>query len=317
MSNKSNDEGRAYEYITLITLGKEISKLRVAEIEKNSSFFAAQNAYNSISSSQQNNLKKAAEAMIPTIFELEPLIVEDGDDMLTLLIQQDEKGEEGDVRDILIIRRSLQWEIGLSMKHNHFAAKHSRLSPKIDFGEKWYGYPCSDSYKSRIKSIFNLVHNYKLKGYKWSEMPHKENDVYIPLLQAFKEEVLSSYSLHHDIPSRLVEYLLGKFDFYKVVGIDRQHLTEVQAYNLHGDLNHPSSEKKSKIIVPISELPTRIVELDFKPGSDNTLELYLDRGWQFSFRIHNASTYVEESLKFDIQIIGMPTTIITINCQWR
>ena len=43
----------------------------------------------------------------------------------------------------------------------------------------------------------------------------------------------------------------------------------------------------------------------------------MDEGWQFTFRIHNASTLVEPSLKFDIQIVGMPTAIITINCIWE
>ena len=62
---------------------------------------------------------------------------------------------------------------------------------------------------------------------------------------------------------------------------------------------------------------TRIVSLEYKPDSKNTLELYLDGGWQFCFRIHNASTKVESSLKFDIQIIGMPTTIISIDCRWK
>ena len=33
---------------------------------------------------------------------------------------------------------------------------------------------------------------------------------------------------------------------------------------------------------------TRIVSLEYKPDSKNTLELYLDGGWQFSFKIHNA-----------------------------
>ncbi|WP_425592252.1 HaeIII family restriction endonuclease [Eggerthia catenaformis] len=33
--------------------------------------------------------------------------------------------------------------------------------------------------------------------------------------------------------------------------------------------------------------------------------------------MHNASTKVESSLKFDIQIIGMPTTIISIDCRWK
>ena len=56
---------------------------------------------------------------------------------------------------------------------------------------------------------------------------------------------------------------------------------------------------------------------DFVPGKTNTVELYMDGGWQFSFRIHNAETYVKASLKFDIQIVGMPAAIITINCNWR
>lgn len=60
-------------------------------------------------------------------------------------------------------------------------------------------------------------------------------------------------------------------------------------------------------------LPTKIVAFDFRTNSTNTLEMYLDNGWQFSFRIHNASTKAEASLKFDIQIIGMPASIITIN----
>ena len=47
------------------------------------------------------------------------------------------------------------------------------------------------------------------------------------------------------------------------------------------------------------------------------MNIYLDEGWQFSFRIHNASTYVENSLKFDIQIVWMPTSIISIESKWN
>ena len=69
--------------------------------------------------------------------------------------------------------------------------------------------------------------------------------------------------------------------------------------------------------IPIASLPTRIVSLDFVPNKANTVELYMDGGWQFSFRIHNAEKKVVPSLKFDSQIVGMPTTIITINCLWK
>ena len=68
------------------------------------------------------------------------LILEcDGDDDIVVLsINKDSDAEFGDVRDIVITRASIRWDVGLSMKHNHFAAKHSRLSSKIDFGTKWY-----------------------------------------------------------------------------------------------------------------------------------------------------------------------------------
>ncbi|MDO4618677.1 MAG: HaeIII family restriction endonuclease, partial [Clostridia bacterium] len=313
----SNNQGRAYEYICLITLEKEIKKMRSVEIEINSSYQAALSAWESIDEGLRNTLKDSAVAAIESIFELEPLIVEDGTDMLTLSIQTDSKGEEGDVRDILIIRRNIHWEIGLSVKHNHFAVKHSRLSKGIDFGQKWFGVKCSDDYWKAISPIFTYLEEEKAKHTKWRELPSKENDVYIPLLTAFMNELKRSYKEHTDIPAKLVEYLLGKFDFYKVISIDKRRTTQIQTFNLRGTLNKASKTEKPKTIVPISNLPTRIVSLEMKPDSNNTVELYMDNGWQFSFRIHNAETNVIPSLKFDIQIIGMPTTIISINCLWK
>lgn len=72
------------------------------------------------------------------------MILDDGLDELELKIQSDDKGKEGNVRDVLIIRRGIEWEIGLSVKHNHFAVKHSRLSKNLDFGKKWYGIEYSE-----------------------------------------------------------------------------------------------------------------------------------------------------------------------------
>lgn len=318
MSNKSNNQGRAYEFSYLITLFEEISKKRPARIEENSSYFSAERAWNTLTDSEKTIYKVSALAGVNTILDLEPLILDDGDDELELKIQSDDKGKEGDVRDVLIIRRGIEWEIGLSVKHNHFAVKHSRLSKKLDFGEKWYGVACSQNYWNDIKPIFDYLENEKEQGVKWSDLPNKEDDVYVPLLNAFKGELERQNSLHgKEIPKLMVEYLLGEFDFYKVIGIDSKRITQIQSYNLRGTLNRQGNSRKRSIELPISALPTRIVSLDYKPESKNTLELYLDGGWQFSFRIHNASTKVETSLKFDIQIIGMPTTIISINCKWR
>ena len=78
-----------------------------------------------------------------------------------------------------------------------------------------------------------------------------------------------------------------------------------------------TKNKVSAITVPIVKLPTRLVALEFKPNSDNTVEMYLDNGWQLSFRIHNASTKVEPSLKFDVQFISMPIEVLNIECKWN
>lgn len=316
MSDHSNNQGRAYEYICLLTLYEEISAIRKTEIKINSAYHAAENAWLSMSDTFKAILTQSAKATVSTIFEMEPMIIENSDDVLTLHIQTDNEGKEGDVRDIVIARQDVKWEIGLSLKHNHFAVKHSRLAKGLDFGKKWFGIECSESYWNDIKPIFDYLSQQKAENKSWKELPSKDKTVYVPLLQAFMNELKRSNSLDSSVPKKMVEYLLGEFDFYKVISIDSKRITRIQSYNMHGQLNCSSKTIKPRIHIPLVCLPTRIVNLEFKPNSTNTVELYMDGGWQFSFRIHNASTKVETSLKFDIQIVGMPTTIITINCSW-
>jgi hypothetical protein len=284
------------------------------EVIKNSSFSAAQRAWESLSENQQMTYLASATAAINTLLGLEPIILEYKSDKLELQLQPDNKGKEGDVRDILIIRCGLQWEIGLSVKHNHFAVKHSRLSKGLDFGKKWFGIDCSQEYWNDIEPIFSYLQDEKKKGLNWSDLPAKEQDVYVPLLNAFMNELRRSNDICDEVPTKMVEYLLGQFDFYKVIG--RKRITQIQTFNLRGTLNQAGKKTKPTQTIPVANLPTRIVEIGFKPGSTNTVELYLDGGWQFSFRIHNASTKVEASLKFDVQIVGVPVEIIGINCRW-
>lgn len=317
MSVQSNNQGRAYEYVFINTLFEEINKIRPVTIEETSALFASRHAWEFVSQEFKNLLKSSTLSAVYTIFDMEPLILEYNNDVLLLKIQTDNQGKEGDVRDIIILRKDIQWEIGLSIKHNHFAVKHSRIAEKLDFGKKWFDIPCSKNYWDSITPVFDYLKQQKLQNKNWSDLNNKNDDVYVPILKAFISEIQQSNSLDNSVPKKMVEYLLGEFDFYKVISVDRKKLTQIQTYNLHGTLNKPSKNLKPKITIPIANLPTRIVNIGFKPNSKNTVELYLDNGWQFSFRIHNASTKVETSLKFDIQIIGMPTTIISINCSWK
>lgn len=316
VNRKSNDQGRAYEYAWINTLYEVLSEVRPTVIEENSSLSANFKSWKSLNDDIKDIYKTSASAAVETILELEPKLTE-GKDNLVLRFQKDESGIKGDVRDIVVDRESDNWEIGLSLKHNHEAIKHSRLSKKLDFGKEWFNLSCSDEYWRDIKPIFDNLTEKKAKKIKWSEIEDKENNVYVPLLNAFIKEIKNASTKDSGVPRKMVEYLIGINDYYKIVSQDSKRLTLIHTFNMHGHLNKKSTTKVSAITVPILELPSRLVAIEFKPNSNNTVEMYLDKGWQLSFRIHNASTIVEPSLKFDIQFVGMPPSVLNIECKWN
>lgn len=112
MSKESNNNGRAYEYICLMTLFNDISKNCKVRIIENSSFASSKKAWNSIEKNMQNLLEISAKTASKKLFELEPIILDDSnaDDILGLKIQSDENGIIGDVRDIVIFRDRIGWE---------------------------------------------------------------------------------------------------------------------------------------------------------------------------------------------------------------
>ncbi|WP_104640084.1 HaeIII family restriction endonuclease [Helicobacter bizzozeronii] len=316
MSANSNNYGRALEYAYIVVLEQEISQIKPVEIVKNSSLSAAKKAFDGFDKETQASFKQSARAGALKIFEAEPRIVEETKSLLSLSLQKDSKGENGDVRDLLIVREDILWELGISIKRNHMALKHSRISPSIDFGQKWFNLPCSKTYWDTVLPIFQKLESYEIAKTKWRDVPNKFIEIYVPLLEAVMAEILM-HKNDKNIAKNITEYFIGKFDFYKSISLDGKKITQIQAYNLHKTLNQPSQQSKPKIIVPPLDFPTRIIGLDFKPNSQTTLELYLDKGWSFSMRLHSAETYVKTSLKFDIQAIGLPTTLLIICAEWQ
>lgn len=317
VSTKSNDQGRAYEYAWIKTLYNALYALRKTRIIENSSLAANERAWSIMDEEMKEIFMISANAAIDTLLEMEPRLTEENEDELTLEFQKDGAGVKGDVRDIVIKRKDIQWEIGLSIKHNHDAIKHSRLSHKLDFGREWFDIPCSDDYWDAVNPIFDMLRQEKEHGTRWSEIGSKEQKVYIPLLKAFMDEVNRAYKKDKTVARKMIQYLVGVADYYKIVSKDSKRLTVIHTFNMYDTLNKQSKVKVSAMPVPIVELPTRIVALEFKPSSANTVEMYLDNGWQLSFRIHSAKSTVEPSLKFDIQFIGMPTSVLNIECKWN
>ncbi|GAA8905416.1 hypothetical protein BTM207_03310 [Helicobacter pylori] len=305
MSDKSNNQGRAYEYAWCLALEQKLSVFKKVIVDKQNGFNACYRAYESLEKSLQERYLESAKQGVLLLLDCEPLLSEvigSSQNGITLSLQKDKLGEIGDVRDILIYFD--RFCIGLSIKHNHDALKHSRLSKDLDFGGKWLGVGVSQNYKDTIKPLFEKLENAKKEGMLWRDFPNKEQEIYAPLLQAFKKEVLRiDKNKKNKVPQKMVEYLLGKYDFYKAILLEREQKTKLEAYHFNNTLNR-SVKNKPKRIIPLSKLPTRMIYFDFKPKSFNTLELVLDEGWSFSLRIHNASSRVEPSLKFDIKLLS-------------
>ncbi|GAA9112624.1 hypothetical protein HpHA162_08930 [Helicobacter pylori] len=310
MSDKSNHQGRAYEYAWCLALEQKLSVFKKVIVDKQNGFNACYRAYESLEKSLQERYLESAKQGVLLLLDCEPLLSEvigSSQNGITLSLQKDKLGEIGDVRDILIYFD--RFCIGLSIKHNHDAIKHSRLSKNLDFGEKWLGVGVSQNYKDTIKPLFERLENAKKEGMLWRDFPNKEQEIYAPLLQAFKKEVLRiDENKKNKVPQKMVEYLLGKYDFYKAILLEREQKTKLETYHFNNTLNR-SVKNKPKRIIPLSKLPTRMIYFDFKPKSFNTLELVLNEEWSFSLRIHNASSKVEPSLKFDIKLLSKPESV--------
>lgn len=257
-----------------------------------------------------------AEAAVRIIDRLEPRLSDIKNEML-IGLQPDSAGITGDVRDVLCIR-SDGWEIGLSCKHNHQAVKHSRLSDTIDFGREWFGKSCSLEYFESVNDVFlplrKIRDESKANGAPatWDVLGDKEANCYGPVLEAFMKELKRlDVAYPGEIPGLLIRYLIGTNDFYKIIMNDQRRFTMIESVNINGTLNKKNGKKRALIDVPVLKLPTRFYEIGFKTGSKNTIVVVCDNGWNVSMRIHNASSKIEPSLKFDVQLMAMPSSILT------
>lgn len=318
MALSNTEYGKAYEYACLSSIKEHLSNKTsgAITIQESDAYHTAQSAFaKAEAEGLADKLVQAANAAARVIIRLEPQL-EHGNGSLVLVIQTDAQGIAGDVRDVVCIRGANGWEIGISCKHNHHAVKHSRLSATIDFGQEWLGMPCSRQYFDVVVPLFNELRDVRATAIEkgdalplWNDIPDKVERYYVPVLNAFLTELKRLADSNPDVPSKLIEYLLGRYDFYKVITDDRHKTTRVEAINIAGTLNKPANGHRSIVDVAKLKLPTRFYHMGFVPGSDNKVEIVCDEGWTLTMRIHNASSKVEPSLKFDVQLVSLPSSI--------
>ncbi len=302
--------GKSFEYALLVQFEEKLKDKTNLEVIKNSSFEIAKGCFENVSKTEKSDYLLTASFAVNFLMDIEPRLTNDigKDDILQLEILSDQHGKSGDVRDVLAIRLLQKWEIGVSAKNNHHAVKHSRLSSNINFGEKWLGIKTSKEYFETVTPIFNNLEKIRKESgakKKWSELDDYHSSIYIPILKAFIKELKKLYKKDSKkVASNLVAYLVGNKDFYKV--IKSKNSVEIHAYNLNGTLNLPFDDILPKYKTPKVPLPTEIIDICFKTDSQTTAIVTMNNDWTLSFRIHNASSRVESSLKFDINLLKSP-----------
>ncbi len=214
-------------------------------------------------------------------------------DAVLIQLQPGTAGQQGDVRDVLI--RLQNGDIGISAKSQSDEIRSPRLSDTIDFGLAWAGYPVSDEYWRAICPVFDHLKKLREQGARFRDITNKSNTIYLPVLAAFEDEFrrLCEANGSHFI-ERVFRYIIGTHDFYKVVR--RRDYVLIQSFNLRGTLGWGRRWS----------IPNRIELIQRRRGSTNTLLVSFEGGSQLSFRLHNATSRVEPSLKFSVKFVGLP-----------
>ena len=152
--------GKAFEYALANAYAVFVGdKGKNVSFVENDAFRQAMAYYNEFSDDEKTKFDVAANQTIDTMVRIEPGILaqKNDDDILHIMLNSDSEGEDGDVRDVVMSRTKPSWEIGFSAKNNNDAVKHSRLSNVLDFGKKWVGVECSDTYWKEINPIFEYL----------------------------------------------------------------------------------------------------------------------------------------------------------------
>lgn len=279
--------GKGFEY----GIAYQLKEIAQAELIENSSLKVALSYYQQCDGKEQRKIMRAAEEIVAFLAKHESRIKQH---KCEVKIQSDQEGGKGDVRDIII--KTPDGEVGISAKNRHFGVKNPRLSEKIDFGQKWIGHNVSKAYWDTVVPLFREMRS--RSNQLWRDLPDKEDRFYVPILRAFNRELQRIYDIDRDnVPKNLLHYLLGYYDFYKVAKTNGK--ARVQSFNINGKLKWGKKLSLPSTIENIRDIT-------------KTTTLYsFDKGWQISFRIHNAESKITPSLKFDVQLVGLPSTLST------
>jgi hypothetical protein len=304
--------GNAFEYACVVALDKVISNYQSVTVVRDQRMVDCQDSFNTFSVENRNIMIKAAKSGISTILDYEPYLLESNPNGVEIQLNPMRTGKKGDVRDILIAHRETNWEIGISAKHNHHAVKHQRLSPNIDFGQLWFNIDTPGVYFDSLNETWLYLREQKEYGTLWSDID--KTKIYRTVLESFCNALETMNRSNYFLAARFLEYLLGRHDFYKVIVLTKEQQTIVRPFNIHNTLHKKSINGINSRSKSTMKLPKQILRIEMV--DDANVIVYFDKGWTVKMRIHNASSVVEPSLKFDVQLEGVPDTMNNAISTW-
>jgi len=285
--------GKAFEW----SMARELSNALGVDILPDISAENAEECFGLIGRALRERFEMAADRAVSHVLSLESETLTRRKANL-VRIQSDGQGVIGDVRDIVV--EFSQFDLGFSCKTNHEAFKHPRLGKRnkgSDWVSKWGINPegCSSEYWETVTPIFDELSSAR-QAY-WRDEKDLHDRAYNTILDAWSTELEKQLGADDKGRiARLVQYLIGRHDFYKV--ICRKGEVDIQAYNLDGGL----ATKRTK-------LPDRLIGIEHSDAGQYSRTVRMNEGFTFNFRIHSAESLIKPSMKFDITGDGLPTTI--------
>lgn len=174
------------------------------------------------------------------------------------------------------------------------------------------GVPCSEEYRNTVFPVlarFREMRDNSEQPIYWRNIQDKA-EIYRTVLGSFTDELTRlNAATPLQIPGLLVRYLIGRFDFYKVMKY--RNRVRIQGFGLNGTLNQAQDRIRPTARIGPLRLPTQIIQIEYdrRRRNPNTARVYFNEGWQLKFRIHNARSEIEPSLKFDIGLDSTPASL--------
>ena len=271
---RSNNMGRSFEFMLCDQIARTFPNIKFTERAFNEQQRDAEHFF-SLNHLIQEEYIKSAEIICNTwlVDKINKY------DLYSLDRLPDRAGVKGDVTDICI--KNYAEQINISLKHNHDALKH----PRISRVPAWVGIQKDHEYM-RIhdqiwEDFFDAAAQLNPNAVLFKDLINIEKDfvndnLYFPFCKLISS-YLNQFTSEPVAIQQMFDFLIGNCNFYKI--IDRKHFIEIQEF-----INIPKPPH-----VEICQTSKSYISINF------------DNGVSLSLRIHTAEKELTASAKFDVR----------------